>query len=76
MSEYNPNSVNNLKEDDITLRVKFLENLISKDLVKSVLERIVQKHGIHWYHLNKNEDIVIKRLNSAVKEFLEGMISK
>ena len=76
MSEYNPNSVNNLKEDDLTLRVKFLENLISKDLVKSVLERIVQKHGIHWYHLNKNEDIVKKKLEIAVKELLESKIKK
>ena len=76
ISDYNTNSLNNSKEDDLTLRINFLENLISKDLVKSVLERIVNKYGIHWYHLNKNEDIVKKKLEDAVKEFLESKIKK
>jgi ribosomal protein L17 len=76
ISDYNENSVNNSKENDLTLRVKFLEDLISKDLVKSVLERIVNKYGIHWYQLNKNEDIVKKKLEDAVKEFLVSKIKK
>ena len=76
ISDYNPNSVNNSKEDDLTLRINFLENLISKDLIKTVLERIVHKYGIHWYHLNKNEDIIKKKLEIAVKELLESKIKK
>ena len=76
ISDYNPNSVNNSKEDDLTLRVNFLENLISTDLIKTVLERIVSKYGIHWYHLNKNEDLIKKRLEIAVKELLENKIKK
>lgn len=76
ITDYNPNSVNNSKEDDLTLKINFLENLISTDLIKSVLERIVHKYGIHWYHLNKNEDIIKKKLEIAVKEFLEDKIKK
>jgi len=76
LSDYNPNSVNNAKEDDLTLRINFLENLIPTDLVKTVLERIVQKYGIHWYHLNKNEDIIKKKLEIAIKELLEGKLKK
>jgi hypothetical protein len=76
MSEYNVNSVTDDTADNLDLRVNLLEKLISRDFVKSVLKKIVEKYNIHWYHLNKNEDVVIKRLNSAVKEFLEGMISK
>lgn len=76
ISDYNPNSVNTSKEDDLIIRVKFLENLLSIDLIKHVLERIVQKYGIHWYHLNKNEDIIKKKLEIAVKEFLEEKIKK
>jgi hypothetical protein len=76
ISDYNPNSVNNAKEDDLTIRINFLENLISTDLIKSVLERIVYKYGIHWYHLNKNEDLIKKKLEIAVKELLESKIKK
>jgi len=76
ISDYHPNSINNSKEDDLTLRVNFIENLIPKDLVLNVLERIVHKYSIHWYHLNKNEDIVKKKLEIAVKEFLENKIKK
>jgi hypothetical protein len=76
ISDFNTNSINNLKEDDITLRIKFLESLISKDLVLNVLQRIVYKYGIHWYHLNKNEDIIKKKLETTLKEFLEGKIKK
>jgi hypothetical protein len=76
ISDYNQNSVNNAKEDDLTLRINFIENLISTDLIKSVLERIVHKYGIHWYHLNKNEDIIKKKLEIAIKEFLESKIKK
>jgi hypothetical protein len=76
ISDYNPNSVNNSKEDDLTIRINFIENLISKDLVLNVLERIVHKYGIHWYHLNKNEDIIKKKLEIAVKELLESKINK
>ncbi len=76
MSEYNVNSVTDDTAENLDLRVDLLEKLIPKDFVKSILKKVVEKYNIHWYHLNKNEDIVIKRLNSAVKEFLEGMISK
>jgi len=76
ITDYNPNSVNNSKENDLTLKINFLENLISTDLIKSVLERIVHKYGINWYHLNKNEDIIKKKLEIAVKEFLESKIKK
>jgi hypothetical protein len=76
ISDYNPNSVNNSKEDELTLRINLLENLISTDLIKSVLERIVHKYGIHWYHLNKNEDIIKKKLEIAIKELLENKIKK
>jgi hypothetical protein len=76
ISDYNTNSINNSKENELTLKINFLENLISKDLVLNVLERIVYKYGIHWYHLNKNEDIIKKKLEIAVKEFLESKIKK
>ena len=76
LSDLNQNSVNNSKEDDLTLRINFLESLISTDLIKTVLERIVHKYGIHWYHLNKNEDIIKKKLEIAVKELLESKINK
>ena len=76
ISDYNTNSVNNAKEDDLTLRINFLENLISTDLIKNVLERIVHKYRIHWYHLNKNEDIIKKKLEFTIKEFLESKIKK
>jgi hypothetical protein len=76
MSEYDVNSVTEDTAENLDMRVNLLEKLISKDFIKSILKKIVEKYNIHWYHLNKNEDIVIKRLNSAVKEFLEDMISK
>jgi len=76
LSDYNTNSINNSKEDDLTIRINFLENLIPTDLIKTVLERIVHKYGIHWYHLNKNEDLIKKKLEIAVKELLEGKIKK
>ena len=76
ISEYNANSVNNLKEDDLTSRVNLLESLIPKDLVKNILERIVHKYEIHWYHLNKNEDIIKKKLEIAIKELLDNKIKK
>ena len=76
ISDYNANSVNNLKEDDLTIRVNLLESLISKDLVKNILERIVHKYEIHWYHLNKNEDIIKKKLEIAIKELMENKIKK
>jgi hypothetical protein len=76
VSDYNPNSINNAKENDLTLRVNFIENLIPKELVLKVLERIVEKYSIHWYHLNKNEDIIKRKLEIAVKELLENKIKK
>jgi len=76
LSDLNTNSVNNSKEDDLTIRINFLESLISTDLIKTVLERIVHKYGIHWYHLNKNEDIKKKKLEIAIKELLENKIKK
>jgi hypothetical protein len=76
MSEYNVNSVTKDTAENLDMRINLLEKLISKDFIKHVLKKIVEKYNIHWYHLNKNEDIIIKRLNSAVKELLEDMISK
>jgi len=76
MSEYNVNTVTDDTAVNLDLRVNLLEKLITKDFVKSILKKIVEKYNIHWYHLNKNEDKIISRLNSAVKDFLEGMITK
>lgn len=76
MSDYNVNSVTNDTAENLDIRVNLMEKLISRDFIKSILRRIVEKHNIHWYHLNKNEDVIIKKLNVAVKEFLENMISK
>ena len=74
VSDYNSNLSSDNKTED--LKVQFLEKLISKDLIKSVLKRVVEKYNIHWYHLNKHEDIIKKRLELAIKELLEGIIKK
>jgi hypothetical protein len=63
--------------EDIELKINYLENiLISKDMIKDVLKSIVNKYGIKWYLLYKNQDLIKKKFFKYIKEELEDMIEK
>jgi hypothetical protein len=61
---------------DIEEKIKYMEYIIlSKDMVKHVLKKIVKKYQINWYHLDKNEHIVKKTFYKYIYKKLESAIS-
>jgi hypothetical protein len=62
---------------DIERKIDFMENiLITRDMVKDILKKIVSKYDIKWYQLYKHEDTIKKKFYKYIKEELENAIEK
>lgn len=75
INQYDINSVDGLSKDELKKRIDFLENnIITKDLIKHLLRKIVDKKKIMWYHLNKFEDTIKDKLKKYLKKTMESYI--
>ena len=75
MSEYNPESTESDSVENIEKKVEYMEHiLIDKKLVKHVLKKIVAENDVHWYHLNKHEDMIKKIFKKYISSKLEEAI--
>ena len=60
---------------DIEQKINYMENtLITRDIVKDILKKIVSKYDIKWYQLYKHEDTIKKKFYKYIKEELEDAI--
>jgi hypothetical protein len=75
MNDFKPNELSDESVENIEKRIAYMEHIIiTKKLVKHVLKKIVAENNIHWYHINKNEDMVKKVFNKYIKNKLEEAI--
>lgn len=64
-------------EEEIEKKVKYMENtLLTKDLVRHVLKKIVNENQINWYDLNKHERKIKKVFYNYLLDKLKDSISK
>lgn len=67
---------NNDSVENIDAKIDFIEDtILSKDLVKQFLKRIVSKYNVKWYLLYKHQDLVKEKLYKYIKEELEDAIT-
>ena len=75
LNQYDFNSVNDLSTEELKKRIDFLENnIITKDLIKHYLKKIVNKKKIMWYHLNKFEDTIKDKFKNYLTKTIESHI--
>jgi hypothetical protein len=64
-------------EEEIEKKVKYMENtLLTKDLVRHVLKKIVNENQINWYDLNKHERKIKKVFYNYLLDKLKDSINK
>jgi len=61
--------------DSIDAKIDYIENiLITKNMVKHVLKKIVQKENVKWYNLYKYENQIKQKFYKYIKSKLEDAI--
>jgi len=75
MSNYNINKLSSQTDDEIEIRVEYLEkNIITKKLVSKVLKRIIKRMCLNWYELDKHLKTIQEVLLEYFKDLLEEVI--
>ncbi len=75
MSDYKPESLNSESVENIDKRADYLSKiLISKELVKHVLKKFVDKNDIKWIQLDKNKSIIKKVFKKYLYSKLEEAV--
>lgn len=77
MDEYDINKLASQTDDEIELRVDYLEsNIITKKLVSKVLKKMINRMCLNWYELNKNEITIQNVFLEYLKDLLEESIRR
>lgn len=77
LNDVDTNSLKNESRDIINKKIQFFEQkIISKDLVKHILKKIVKKYSIKWYELNKYNKYVKKNFFNYIKKKIEKELPK
>jgi hypothetical protein len=75
MKEYNINNLASETDNEIELRVGYLEkNIITKKMVFKVLKRIVKKMCLNWYELDKHTHTIQKVFLEYFKDLFDESI--
>ncbi len=77
IKDYDIEKLNKDSDDIIEKKVDYLENiLLTKDMVKYVLQKICSKNNINWYDLNKYERKIKKIFYKYLRDKLKYAINK
>ena len=77
IEEYNAVKLANESERDIEKRVRYMEKIIiSKDLIKHVLKKVISKYNIDWAELDQYESEIKKYFYNYLKDKFEETIKK
>lgn len=75
MNDYSIGSLANDTKNELEIKINYMEKiLITKDMVKHVLKKIIHKYNLNWYTLNKYNDLIKKYFYKYIKEKLETAI--
>ncbi len=61
-------------ENRTNKKIKFIKEVITKDVVKHILKKIVKKKEINWSHLNKHEAYIQKVFLEYLSDLIEEII--
>jgi hypothetical protein len=77
LSDYNVGKLARDTDRDIEKKIGYMEDiLITKDMVKHVLKKIIRENNLNWYDLYKKESDVIKVFKDYISDKLEDAIDK
>jgi len=75
LNDYTLDSITKSSNSDIALKADYIENiLITKDMVKHVLRKIIDKNNVKWYQLYSYEKDIKKTFYKYIKSKLEKAI--
>jgi hypothetical protein len=76
MNDYKPESIDSDSLENIEKRIDYLQKiLISRQLVKHVLKKVVNDNEIQWTQLNKNKSIIKKIFKKYLRTKLEDAVN-
>ena len=75
MKEYDIESIRNASDIELEKRIEYIEDiLVTKDMVKHVLRKVIERNDIKWYQLYSHEKEIKKTFYKYIKSKLEKAI--
>ncbi len=76
LADFNPRKIAEDSVENVEKRIDYMEKiLITKDMVRHVLKKIIKRYGAGWYELKDYEDEIKKYFFKYIREKLEDAIA-